>query len=227
MFTKYFAILNEGGFFMYPILACSIVALAVMAERFYALYFGLRLNSAEFTRKVLQAIEGGHINKALDYCNRFAKHPLAKVLTAGLLKANRGDKEIERAMEGAYLDVAPVIQKRAGSLAVMANIATLLGLLGTVQGLIRSFHGVIIADVATKQQMLAQGIAVALLATAFGLLVAIPCLITYYMLTTRQNKILDSIQHAATELLNLVSASNRDLRAGPARVTDLNRGRGS
>jgi biopolymer transport protein ExbB len=221
--SKYFQILNEGGLFMYPILACSIVALAVMLERAYALYFKLRINSTDLTQKVLHAIEGGHINRAIDYCNRLIAHPLAKVLNAGLQKANRGDKEIERAMEGAYLEVAPVVQKRTGSLAVMANVATLLGLLGTVQGLIHSFRGVIHSDVTVKQMMLAQGISVALLATAFGLFVAIPCLILFYIYTTKQNHILDSIQHAATELLNLISASNKDLRAGPARVTEMQR----
>ena len=127
-------------------------------------------------------------------------------------------------MEGAYLEAAPILQKRTGYLSMLANVATLLGLLGTILGLIQAFHGVTLQDTTMKQEVLAKGIAVAMSTTAFGLIVAIPCLIAFHILTSRQNQILDSIQHAATQLLNLVSASNRDLRAGPKKVSNMRRG---
>ncbi|MFH1263874.1 MAG: MotA/TolQ/ExbB proton channel family protein [Pseudomonadota bacterium] len=226
--SKYFQILNQGGFFMYPILLCSIIGLAITVERAFFLFFKLRLNSKEFVSKIAHAVEGGHVQRALDYCNQYLYHPLAKVLSAGLLKGNRGDKEIQGAMEGAYLEAAPVIQKRTGALSMLANVSTLLGLLGTIQGLIMAFRGVTAADAALKQEILAKGIAVAMFTTFFGLVVAIPCLVAYYMLVNRQNLILDSIQFGANQVMNVVSASNRESRTATLkRVAGTEQGRRS
>ncbi len=222
---KYLEIINRGGPFMYPILIVSIFALSIMAERIYYLFVRLHLNVREFSRKIFHAVEGGGVNRAISYCHQFSYHPLCRVLNAALLKANRGDKEVERAMEGAFLEVSPTVQQRTGYLSLLANVATLMGLLGTIFGLIQAFKGVTLADAAMKQEMLAKGIAVAMSTTAFGLIVAIPCLIAYHILTNRQNHILDTIQESGTQLLNLISASNRDLRAGPSRVEELGQSR--
>ena len=221
---KYLDILNRGGMFMYPILIVSIVGLTIVGERVYALFYKLRLNTREFTQRVCHSVEGGHVNRALSFCSQFIHHPLAKVMNAGLLKANRGDKEIERAMEGAFLEEAPVVQKRVGTLSMLANVSTLLGLLGTIFGLIQAFRGVTMGEMAKEE--LAKGIAVAMSTTAFGLIVAIPLLIAFHVLSNRQNKILDAMQHGATKLLNLISGSNRDLRAGPRRVSEAGKRRG-
>lgn len=217
---KYFEVFNAGGFFMYPILAVSIVGLAITIDRVYHLFIQLSLNMGEFSRRIYACVEAGDINSAIQECHRHFKHPLAQVLNAALLKANRGDKEIERAITGKYLQVSPDIQKRLGYLSMSANVSTLLGLLGTIFGLIESFKGVALADAAAKQEVLAKGISVAMFTTAAGLIAAIPCLVAYQILSTRQNKILDAIQESATDLLNLISASNRDLRAGPQKVVN-------
>ncbi|MCB0308092.1 MAG: MotA/TolQ/ExbB proton channel family protein, partial [Bdellovibrionales bacterium] len=211
---------NQGGFFMYPIMGVSIVGLTIIAERAYHLFIELSMNMTHFSRRIYSAVEAGDVNGAIQECHKYFSHPLAQVLNAALLKANRGDKEIERAIQGKYLQVAPVVQKRLGYLSMAANISTLMGLLGTIIGLIQCFQGVALADAAAKQEVLSKGISVAMFTTAAGLVVAIPCLIGFHVLTNRQNRILDVIQESATELLNLISASNRDLRAGPKRVSN-------
>lgn len=213
-----FALLNKGGFFMYPILAVSIVALTIMVERAYYLYFELSLNTKDFSQRVYRAVESGDINGAIQACHSFFKHPMPQVLNAALIKANRPDKEIERAIAGKYMDVTPAVTERIGYLSMLANVATLMGLLGTIVGLIQCFKGVANADAAAKQEVLASGISVAMFTTASGLIVAIPCLIGFNILSNRQNAILDGIQQSSIELLNMISASNKDLRVGPKRV---------
>lgn len=212
------AILNKGGIFMYPILAVSIVALTIMVERAYYLFFELSLNTKDFSQRIFRSVESGDINGAIQACHSFFNHPLPQVLNAALVKANRGDKEIERAISSKYMQVSPAVSERTGYLSMLANVATLMGLLGTIIGLIQCFKAVANAEAAAKQEALANGISVAMFTTASGLIVAIPCLIGFNILMNRQNKILDSIQESAIELLNMISASNKDLRVGPQRV---------
>lgn len=210
--------IDKGGFFMYPILITSFIAMVFIAERAYYLFFELSLNMTEFSNRIFRAVEAGDVNGAIKECHYFFKHPLPQILNAALAKANRGDKEIERAIQAKYLQAAPKVQERVGYLSMLANVATLLGLLGTIIGLIQSFKAVALADAAAKQEALANGISVAMSTTAFGLIVAIPCLLAFNILSNRQNKILDHMQESATELLNLISASNKDLRMGPQKV---------
>jgi biopolymer transport protein ExbB/TolQ len=201
-----FQALVDGGIFMFFILGVSIAALALFLERASFLYFRMRLNMDKAYKQVLYSVEKQNFRGALEECSRIQHHPLGSILKAGLLKADRKDQEIERAMEEKILSEIPRVKARVNIFTLCANVATLLGLLGTIQGLIIAFKSVNAASEAMKQQVLAQGIAVAMLTTAFGLIVAIPCLAIYYMLNNRGEYLIDKIEEKALALANALSS---------------------
>ena len=191
---------------MFVILGVSIVAMALFLERAAFLYFRMKLNMDKAFMKVLVPLEKENFQKAIEECTRLDKHPLGGVLKAGLLKADRKDQEIERAMEEKILNEMPKVKARVNLLTLFANIATLLGLLGTILGLITAFQSVSSASDALKQEMLARGISMAMLTTAGGLMVAIPCLAGYYLLNNRSDYLLDKIEEKAMGLANALSS---------------------
>ena len=191
---------------MLVILGVSIIAMALFLERVAFLYFRMNLNMDKAYKKVLVPLEKENFQKAIEECTRLDKHPLGGVLKAGLLKADRKDQEIERAMEEKLLSEMPKVKARVNLLTLFANIATLLGLLGTILGLITAFQSVSSASDAVKQEMLAKGISMAMLTTAGGLMVAIPCLAGYYLLNNRSDYLLDKIEEKAMGLANALSS---------------------
>jgi len=191
---------------MFVILGVSIIALALFLERATFLYFRMNLNMDKAFKKVLTPLEKQNFNGAVEECSKIQRHPLGNILKAGLLKADRKDQEIERAMEEKILSEIPRVKARVNLLTLFANVATLLGLLGTILGLITAFQSVNSADEAMKQQVLAQGISVAMLTTAGGLIVAIPCLTGYYLLNNRSEFLIDKIEEKAMGLANALSA---------------------
>lgn len=203
-----------GGPWMIPILIASGVSMAVIIERVVVLYVMFRLNAEEFVNQIIGFLEDKNFSRAIEVCNVEAQHPLATVLKAGLLKANESDKEIQRAMESATLSVVPSVTKHTPYLSMLANVSTLLGLLGTIMGLIECFEAVKTADAAAKQEALSAGISVAMLTTAAGLVAAIPSIICFSILQSRQNSILNLLEAKATDLFNYLSARNRRLRQG-------------
>ncbi len=202
MFTSIF----DGGPFMFVILGVSIIAMALFVERAAFLYFKMNLNMDKAYKKVLFSLEKQNFRGALEECSKLRNHPLGSILKAGLLKADRKDQEIERAMEEKIVSETARVKKRINLLTLFANIATLLGLLGTILGLITAFQSVSSADEAMKQQVLAQGISMAMLTTAGGLVVAIPCLAGYYLLNNRGEFIIDKIEEKALGLANTLSS---------------------
>jgi len=205
-----FTLFQSGGLFMYVILTVSIVALALFLERASYLYFRLNLNTEKSFKKVLLLIDKSNYRGALDECARIQKHPLGRILKAGLLKSDKRDKEIELAMEEKILREIPQVKARINYLTMFANISTLLGLLGTIVGLITAFQGVSGADAAMKQEILARGISVAMFTTAFGLIVAIPCLVGFYILNNRGDYIIDQLEEKALGLFNALSSLKRN-----------------
>ncbi len=201
-----FSILTDGGSFMFVILGVSIIAMALFFERAAFLYLRMNLNMDRAYKKVLVPLEKENFQKAIEECTRLEKHPLGGVLKAGLLKADRKDQEIERAMEEKILSEMPKVKARVNLFTLFANIATLLGLLGTILGLITAFQSVSSASEAVKQEMLAKGISMAMLTTAGGLMVAIPCLAGYYLLNNRSDYLLDKIEEKAMALANTLSS---------------------
>jgi biopolymer transport protein ExbB len=198
-------LLNRGRSWMYVLLAVLLVGLGIVAERSFALYIRTWLDPRKFLAQVMAHVEAGNYARALETCNIRSGHPLPRVLKAGLMKANRREREIERSMEEEMLRSIPRLQVRMSYVALLANIATLIGLLGTIMGLIHAFEGVSQASAAARQQMLADGISQAMLTTAFGLIIAVPMMVFHTMLTARQERILFSIEEAATSLIGALS----------------------
>jgi biopolymer transport protein ExbB len=211
-----FSVFSNGGPFMFVILGVSIIAMAVFLERAAFLYFRMNLNMDKALKKVLVPLEKQNFRGAIEECSRMQNHPLGGILKAGLLKADRKDQEIERAMEEKIIGEIPKVKARINLLTLFANIATLLGLLGTILGLITAFQSVGSADETMKQEILARGISMAMLTTAGGLIVAIPCLGGYYLLNNRGEYLIDKIEEKALGLANALSAMKQKRSADGA-----------
>lgn len=201
-----FSLLTNGGPFMFVILGVSIIAMALFVERAAFLYFRMNLNIDNAYKKILGPLENGNYRGAIEECSKIHKHPMGSILKAGLMKADGKDKEIERAMEEKIMSEVPRVKARVNLLTLFANISTLLGLLGTIMGLITAFKGVTSASDAMKQEILAKGISMAMLTTAAGLVVAIPCLVGYYLLNNRGDYLIDKLEEKALGMANLLSS---------------------
>jgi len=199
---------NEGGLFMWPILLVGIVVLGIVGERAYVLFFKALNRKDEFTREMRKLILSGNFVKAVKLANT-ENSPLSRIVKAGLLQVRRTDDVIQSTMDEAALLEVPYLERRTGYLAMLSNVATLMGLLGTVVGLIHSFGAVAKADAATKSTLLAAGISEAMNCTAFGLIVAIPALLAFAVLQSRTQKCVDEINEGSVRIVNLILL-NRD-----------------
>lgn len=204
------SLFQSGGEFMYIILSVSIIGCALFLERAGFLYFRLKLNMDAAYRRVLHHLQRSNYRGAIDECTKFEKHPLGRILKAGLLKSDKRDKEIELTIEENILKEIPRVKARINYLTLLANISTLLGLLGTIVGLITAFQGVSSASAAMKQEILAHGISVAMFTTAFGLIVAIPCLAGFYILNNRSDYLIDQFEEKALKMFNTLTAMKRE-----------------
>ena len=189
---------------MYIILAVSIIGFGVMIERFIFLFFKYNLNASAFMAQIQKLVIANNIDRAIKLCNAAPSAALAKVIKAGLTRANKSEIEIQNAIEEATLDVIPQIQKRTNSLAAIANVATLLGLLGTIFGMIGAFESLDQAAADKRQEALGKNISTAMYTTAFGLIVAVPCLSAHIFLTNVTKKIIDEIDQYSVKLENLL-----------------------
>jgi len=205
-----FSLFQNGGGFMYVILSVSIVGLALFCERAGFLYFRLDVNMDKAFQIIMAPLEKANYKRALEECTRIEKHPLGRILKAGLLKSDKRDREIEMTIEETILKEIPRVKARINYLTLLANISTLLGLLGTIVGLITAFQGVSEASAAMKQEILAHGISVAMFTTAFGLIVAIPCLAGFYILNNRGDYLIDQFEEKALRLFNMLAAMKRE-----------------
>jgi biopolymer transport protein ExbB len=193
--------LDAGGFMMYVILIVSLIGVTLFLLRLVDLYWMQRLNARAFTSKIVDFVEHRRFRDALDACEISTKHPLVPVLKSGLLRANRRERDIERAMEKEMFQALPRLQKRVDLMAVLANVATLLGLLGTIFGLIAAFSSVAAASAVERQEALAAGISQAMYTTAFGISVAVPLLVFHHILSKRAEAIMLESEGGATALL--------------------------
>ncbi len=193
---------QEGGPFMYAILLVGIVGLAIIIERFIVLVLLWNLNGKAFWGKVKRYLTEGKINEAKVLCDS-TKAPIAKIFSQAIDKFHESDKSIQNTMDESTLEIIPVVEKRTHYLAMLANVSTLFGLLGTIIGLIKAFAAVAQADPAQKASLLAYGISMAMNNTAFGLLVAILFMLAHAYLFTRQTSIIDEIDELSVKLYNL------------------------
>lgn len=199
---------QEGGLFMYPIAVVLIIGLAIAIERYIYLSSAKRANRSAFDLGILPILRKKDYKSALKFSND-SDTPIAAIMGAGLsrLLGNSSREEVEFAMEEGLMETLPRLEKRTQYLATLANVSTLLGLLGTIIGLIAAFTAVANADPAEKASLLSQSISVAMNTTAFGLMSAIPLLLFHAVLQTKTNEIVDSFEMAGVKLLNIISES--------------------
>ena len=177
---------------MYIILATLIICLAIIIERFIFINIKNRIDTTKFVNKIIEFIQSGKVSSAVDLC-RISNAALPTITKAGLQEYNKGPKEIQSAFELAAMSEIPKLEKRTHYLSMIANVATLLGLLGTIVGLIQSFQAVAGADSSQKAALLSAGISVAMNTTAFGLMVAIPSMVFHSYIQSKTNSIIDEI----------------------------------
>jgi biopolymer transport protein ExbB/TolQ len=205
MFQTLAEFFKEGGPFMFVNVATSAVAIAIVVERLVVLAFKLNLNAAPFMSQVQKLILSGNVDRAVKLCDAAPNAALSKVVRAGLTRANRGEQEVARSLEEAVLEVTPAIGRRIASLWSLANIATLVGLIGTITGLIGTFKSLGAASPEMKQVMLSKGISEAMNNTAFGLTIAVVCIVSHLMLTAKAKQMIEEIEYNALRLENMLS----------------------
>ena len=195
-----------GGPFMYPILLVFSLGTAIAVERYVTLTL-MRSSNQSAWSKVLPLLMNGEFDRAREMLGK-DKSTIAQLLSMGLARqgAVRRREEIEIAMEEGMMEIIPQLEKRTPYVALFASIATLLGLLGTIMGLIEAFTAVANANPAEKADLLSASISVAMNTTAFGLMVAIPLLVTNSVLTAKTGEIIDSLEMASVKALNVFSS---------------------
>jgi biopolymer transport protein ExbB len=205
---------ETGGYsVMFSILAVLVISLGLVIERSYRLWMEFDLiNSDGFMAMVQKMVMNNSIENAIRLCKKARPKLLPYVLAEGLKRSNDSTQEINNAIDYAVLTVVPKVNKTVAFLATTANVATLLGLLGTIFGLMRSFAAVAKATGAQKQVLLAEGIAEALNATSFGLAVALFCLFAYGVLTAKQKAVVDDINKNASKLNDLLYTRKMKLK---------------
>jgi len=203
-----------GGVFMYPIAIILLFAVALIVERVYVLFFTANVNKNDFLQNLQKLIFQGNLNNAVIYASGRTA-PLTNIIKAGLVAAQKGsDTDVQVAIDEVSLKELPTVEKRTGYLAMIGNVAVLMGLLGTISGLIHSFAGVTQVDIADRATQLAAGISEALHCTAFGLIVAIPALLAYSVLQGKSQTLLDDINEASVSVLNFITANRAKFGSG-------------
>jgi len=195
---------QEGGAFMYTIVIVLALGMAISIERFLFLS-KTSLTNRMLWKKISPYIRAGKFQEAVSETAK-SKSAIGQILTYGLyrIKSAARRDDIEKAMEESLMEVMPRLEKRTHYLATFANIATLLGLLGTIIGLINAFTAVAAANPAEKADLLSASISVAMNTTAFGLMVAIPLLLVHTVLQSKTTNIVDSLEMVSVKFLNAV-----------------------
>lgn len=197
------AFVSSDALWMWIILAVQVVCLGIIIERSVALYMNRKPNQKNLAKMLNQEIQAGNLEGALKKAKMLGQtNPMGVVASAGLQAAMDlgGKEEIQLRMDEVLLEENSRVEKRLSFLAMFANVATLMGLLGTIAGLIQSFSAISKADPALKAQILSEGISLAMNTTAYGLIVAVPALIMYAVLQNRASKLVDDLNKAALNI---------------------------
>lgn len=195
-----------GGPVMWPILICSVFAVAIILEKLWYVH-KIKIDTQEFLNRILEKMKHHQVKDALEICDS-AESPISTILKAGILKYDRPRPQIKEAIEDASLGEIPKLEKNLPALATIAHISPLLGLLGTVTGMVRCFQTIQAKATAlypVSPGDLAGGIWEALLTTVAGLIVAIPAFVVYNYLVSRINGFILEMEKAATELVNFLT----------------------
>lgn len=195
----------EGlGPFKWPLFMLAIAATMSIAERMYSILFKYNGNCAKLLEKVQALVIDNNIEQALNLCNNKKHAAINQVFKAALLNADRPIEEINDHVEVATMNVVPKLQNRVTFIFTFANVATLVGLLGTIFGLVTTFESIGAVDPSQQKSLLAAGISKAMFTTAGGLMIAIPCMLAYGYLFNRINSMIDEIEHFSSRLLMLL-----------------------
>jgi len=226
--TSIVAFFQKGGLFMYPILFVFVAGMAIAVERWFQLS-RIRSVNRKMWNVLHPVLVKGEFDKARQMVNK-NKSTISQMLAMGLARqgAVRRRDDIEIAMEESMMEIIPQLEKRTPYVALLSNIATLLGLLGTIMGLIEAFTAVANANPAEKADLLSASISVAMNTTAFGLMSAIPLLLFHAKLTSTTGQIIDSLEMASVKALNTISNFNRfEFETNPelsdGNLSDINR----
>jgi len=188
-----------------PIVGCGAFALVIILERMHALLVDYSFPYAEaFFEKIRYMVMADRVKEALALCEQLTSKPFVRVIREGLIRAHHPENIIEHGLEIVVGEMNEKIQARIQYLAMLANVATLFGLLGTIVGLIQSFDAIGSANAQERAALLAAGISTAMNATMLGLAVAIPCLIFHTFLSSRANALTSEMDRAAVRILDLL-----------------------
>ena len=208
--TSIVGFFQKGGLFMYPILFVFLAGMSIAIERWIQLT-RIRSKNRKMWNVLHPLLAKGELEKARATTDK-DKSTISQMLGMGLARQGvvRRREDIEIAMEESMMEIIPQLEKRTPYVALLSNIATLLGLLGTIMGLIEAFTAVANANPAEKADLLSASISVAMNTTAFGLMAAIPLLLFHAKLTSTTGQIIDSLEMASVKTLNIISDLNRN-----------------
>jgi len=196
---------QDGGLFMYPIMIVLALGVAIAIERYIYLTIIKRSNKS-LLKKLIPMLQSGDFQGAFAATSK-SNHAVGRMLSEGLIcmKTSTDRDEIETAIEDSMMETIPQLEKRTHYLSMFANIATLLGLLGTIIGLIKAFTAVAAVDPALKGEILSTSISVAMNTTAFGLMTAIPLILIYTILQAKTTEIIVSLEMSVVKFLKLLT----------------------
>ncbi|MEE8563971.1 MAG: MotA/TolQ/ExbB proton channel family protein [Atribacterota bacterium] len=195
-------IFEKGGFLMYPIFICSLIAVTIFFERMFYLK-SVKTKSNRFVLRVKNLVKKGSIELAISACRK-SPTPISKIMLSGLIKFGQGRDEMKEAIEDSANQEIPVLERNLSTLSTIGNITPLLGLLGTVFGMVKAFNVIAVMGVG-KPEALAGGISEALLTTAFGLSIAIPTIVVYNYLSHRVDKLIREMEVNCVDLVDLLT----------------------
>ena len=198
-----FTFIAKGGILMIPIILCSVLAMAIIIERFYSLHRA-QIDTQAFMARIREVLKRNKIMEAIQVCED-TPGPIAQILKAGILKYDKGKEEIKEAIDDAGRHEVPRLEKYFNVLSTIIAVAPLLGFLGTVSGMIRAFMSIQEKGGAVNPGDLASGIWAALLTTAAGLSVAIPILVVYNYLVSRVDGFVLDMEKSSTDLVEILS----------------------
>ncbi|MFQ5707609.1 MAG: MotA/TolQ/ExbB proton channel family protein [bacterium] len=200
-----------GWMFMWALLITAAFMVAIVVERGYYIWVKSNINSHKFMAEIRKLVKAGEYSKALELCEAAKDKALARVVSAGLRKvAEREEvdfRAIQNSVDEGTLEVIPKLQERTGFLAMIGNVSTLIGLMGTIYGLILAFNAVSEPgyDAAQKSAFLAAGISTAMNTTLLGLMVAVPAILFYTFIHNKTVQIIDEIDEHTVKLINLIT----------------------
>jgi biopolymer transport protein ExbB len=206
----------------FPLLFVAVFALGIIIERCWVLYLVYPIkNTKEFFQTIRELVVSNRLHHAIAFCEKYKNKPVSEVVKEALFRAHQPEEVVETGMEIVLSELAQKVQKRVNYLSSVANMATLLGLFGTILGLITAFSG--LGDVTSQERsaLLAIGISTALYATIGGIGIAIPCMFFYSLLTNQVNKLTAELEQGAYRAVDIL---RQRLYSGGARHSSMGEG---